>query len=93
MLGSLAMSRASVVIPVFNAAATISGAIVSALEQRFEGHIEAGNQVEVIVVKRRLDRRQCGNFARICDRIRVTDQPNRGAASTRNADAAVAHSE
>ena len=28
----------------------ISGAIVSALEQRFEGHIEAGNQVEVIAV-------------------------------------------
>jgi glycosyltransferase involved in cell wall biosynthesis len=91
MLGSLAMSRVSVVIPVFNAAASISGAIASVLEQRFDGDLEAGDEVEVIVVNDGSTDVSAEILRGFGERIRVIDQPNRGAAAARNAGAAAAH--
>jgi glycosyltransferase involved in cell wall biosynthesis len=101
--------RVSVVIPVFNGAATVERAIASALEQRFDGDFAASegdaaasdadadrtvaNQIEVIVV----NDGSTDATAEILDgfgaRIRVIDQANRGPAAARNAGAAVAQGE
>jgi len=87
MLGSLAMSRVSVVIPVFNGAATVGGAIESVLAQRFDG------AVEVIVVNDGSTDASAEILRGFGDRISVIDQPNRGAAAARNAGAAAGHGE
>ena len=81
------MPQVSVVIPVFNNARTVGHAIESVLAQRFDGEVEAivvddGSTDDSAEVLRAFDRR-----------IRVIDQPNRGAAAARNAGAAVAHGE
>ena len=91
MLGSLAMSRVSVVIPVFNNAATIGRAIASVLAQRFNGGTEAGEQAEVIVVNDGSTDDSAEVLRGFGDRIHVIEQPNRGAAAARNAGVAAAH--
>lgn len=91
------MTRVSVVIPVFNAAATISRAVTSVLAQRFEWDFaagdRAGDQVEVIVVNDGSTDASAEILRGFGDRIRVIDQPNRGAAAARNAGAAAAYGE
>jgi len=87
MLGWLAMTRVSVVIPVFNGAATISRAIASVLAQRFDG------EVEVIVVNDGSADSTAEILSGFGERIRVIDQPNRGPAAARNAGAAAARGE
>ncbi|HXR24223.1 MAG TPA: glycosyltransferase [Candidatus Binataceae bacterium] len=102
MLRWLAMVRVSVVIPVFNGAATVGRAIRSALAQRFDSDSAASsadadralaNQVEVIVVNDGSidETAEILNGFGAC--IRVIDQPNRGPAAARNAGAAVAQGE
>ncbi len=88
MLGSLAMARVSVVIPVFNNAATVGRAIASVLAQRFDN-----DQVEVIVVNDGSTDASAEVLRGFGDRIRVIDQPNRGAAAARNAGVTAAHGE
>jgi glycosyltransferase involved in cell wall biosynthesis len=88
MLGSLAMSRVSVVIPVFNGAATIGRAITSVLAQRFDG-----DRLEVIVVNDGSTDASAEVLRGFGDRIRVINQPNRGAAAARNVGAAAARGE
>jgi glycosyltransferase involved in cell wall biosynthesis len=91
------MMRVSVVIPVFNNAATISRAVRSALEQRFDLASETGggeiNQVEVIVVNDGSTDASAEILHGFGDRIRVIEQANRGPAAARNAGAAIAHGE
>jgi glycosyltransferase involved in cell wall biosynthesis len=87
MLGSLAMSRVSVVIPVFNSAATIERAVASVLAQRFDG------EVEVIVVNDGSTDGSAETLRGFGDRIRMIEQANRGAAAARNAGVAVAQGE
>ena len=97
MLRWLAMARTSVVIPVFNGAATIGRAITSVLAQRFDGESEtdglAANQVEVIVVNDGSTDATAEILSAFAARICVIDQANRGPAAARNAGAAVAHGE
>jgi glycosyltransferase involved in cell wall biosynthesis len=97
VLGSLAMSWVSVVIPVFNNAATISRAITSVLAQRFhengDGDTHTGAVVEVIVVNDGSTDASAEVLRSFGDRIRVIEQPNRGAAAARNAGVAAAHGE
>jgi glycosyltransferase involved in cell wall biosynthesis len=88
MLGSLAMSRVSIVIPVFNNAATIARAIASVLAQRFDG-----GKIEVIVVNDGSTDGSAEILRGFGDRVRVIDQPNRGAAAARNAGVAAAYGE
>jgi glycosyltransferase involved in cell wall biosynthesis len=88
MLGSLAMARVSVVIPVFNNGATVGRAIASVLTQRFDN-----DQVEVIVVNDGSTDASAEVLRGFGDRIRVIDQPNRGAAAARNAGVTAAHGE
>jgi glycosyltransferase involved in cell wall biosynthesis len=96
------MVRVSVVIPVFNGAATVGRAIASALAQRFDSdaaasHADANqalaNQVEVIVVNDGSTDATAEILTGFGARIRVIDQPNRGPAAARNAGAAAAHGE
>ena len=87
MLGSLAMSSVSVVIPVFNSAATIARAVASVLAQRF------GGKVEVIVVNDGSTDGSAEVLREFGDRIRIIEQANRGAAAARNAGVAVASGE
>jgi glycosyltransferase involved in cell wall biosynthesis len=79
--------KISVIIPVWNAAATVGAAIDSVLAQQFDG------ATELIVVD---DGSRDGTQAVLDgygDRVRVIRQPNRGAAAARNAGARVAHGE
>jgi glycosyltransferase involved in cell wall biosynthesis len=96
------MVRVSVVIPVFNGAATVGRAIASALAQRFDGDsaVSGGdanqalaNQVEVIVVNDGSTDATAEILTGFGARIRVIDQPNCGPAAARNAGAAAAHGE
>ncbi len=87
VLVSLAMSRVSVVIPVFNNAATLKHAVASVLEQRFD------DEVEVIVVNDGSTDGSGETLRGFGDRIRVIEQANRGAAAARNAGAALAQGE
>src|SRR5712675_84647 len=96
------MVRVSVVIPVFNGAATVARAITSALEQRLDGDSATSaadanqafaNQVEVIVANDGSTDATTEILNGFGKRIRVIDQPNRGPAAARNAGAAVAHGE
>jgi len=96
------MVRVSVVIPVFNGAATVGRAIASSLAQRFDSdaaatHADANqalaNQVEVIVVNDGSTDATAEILTGFGARIRVIDQPNRGPAAARNAGAAAAHGE
>src|SRR5579859_7632126 len=87
MLGSLAMSRVSVVIPVFNNAPTIERAVASVLAQCFDG------EVEVIVVNDGSTDGSTDILRGFGDRIHVIEQANRGAAAARNAGVAVATGE
>ncbi len=102
MLGCLAMVRVSVVIPVFNNAATVERAITSALGQSLVGDSAASstdvvqivaNQIEIIVV----NDGSTDTSAEILDgfgsRIQVINQANRGPAAARNAGAVVAQGE
>ncbi len=97
MLGSFAMTRVSVVIPVFNSAATIQRAVTSVFAQRFDGGGAASgfdaNEVEVVVVNDGSTDGSSETLRRFGDQIRVIDQPNRGAAAARNAGVAAAHGE
>lgn len=99
MLRCLAMVRVSVVIPVFNGAATVARAITSALAQRFDGDSESSgaddnrtvaSQVEVIVVNDGSTDATAKILEGFGGRIRVIDQANRGPAAARNAGVAVA---
>ncbi len=97
MLRWLAMARVSVVIPVFNNAATIGDAVASVLAQRL-GPDTAGLgpdavQLEIIVVNDGSTDASAEILRRFGGRIRVIDQPNRGPAAARNAGAASAQGE
>jgi glycosyltransferase involved in cell wall biosynthesis len=81
------MSRVSVVIPVFNGAATVGRAIESVLAQRFDG------EIQVIVVNDGSTDASAEVLRGFGERIRVIDQANRGAAAARNAGAAAARGE
>ena len=87
MLGWLAMPRVSVVIPVFNNAATVGRAIESALAQDFE------DTIEVIAVNDGSTDASGEILRGFGGRIRLIEQANRGAAAARNAGAAAATSE
>jgi glycosyltransferase involved in cell wall biosynthesis len=69
----------SVIIPVFNGAATVAAAIDSALAQKFAG------EFEVVVVNDGSTDTTAEVLARYGDRIRVVTQENRGLAAARNA--------
>jgi glycosyltransferase involved in cell wall biosynthesis len=88
------MVRVSVVIPVFNNAATIGRAVTSVLAQRFDREPEScgldASQFEVIVVNDGSTDASAEILRGFADRIRIIDQPNRGPAAARNAGAAVA---
>jgi glycosyltransferase involved in cell wall biosynthesis len=91
------MVRVSVVIPVFNNAATIGRAVTSAIAQRFSSDPESGslgaNDFEVIAVNDGSTDASLEILRAFGDRIRVIDQSNRGPAAARNAGAAVAQGE
>jgi glycosyltransferase involved in cell wall biosynthesis len=70
--------RVSVVIPVFNAEATIAETLQSVFAQRFEG------KVEVIVVNDGSTDGTRAVLEKFGDRICVIDQDNRGCAAARN---------
>ncbi|MFZ0890314.1 MAG: glycosyltransferase [Candidatus Binataceae bacterium] len=69
----------SVIIPVFNGAATVAAAIDSALAQKFDG------EFEVIVVNDGSTDSTAEVLRGYGDRIKVVTQENRGAAAARNA--------
>ena len=79
--------KVSVVIPVFNGAATIAETLESVFAQRFDG------RVEVIVVNDGSTDGTRAVLAKYGDRIRVIDQPNRGISAARNAAIAAATGE
>ncbi|MBI3760227.1 MAG: glycosyltransferase [Deltaproteobacteria bacterium] len=82
------MSRVSVVIPVFNNAATIRIAIASVFEQQFDP-----DEIELIVVNDGSTDNSSEILRSFGDRIRVIDQSNRGPAAARNTGVAAAHGE
>ena len=75
--------RVSTIVPAYNNEATVAQAIDSALAQDFDGH-------EVVVVDDGSTDGTAAVLARYRDRIRVVHQANAGAASARNAGAAIA---
>ncbi|MBF6559182.1 MAG: glycosyltransferase family 2 protein [Candidatus Binataceae bacterium] len=87
MLTSPTMARVSVIIPVFNGAATVGRAIASALAQSYDGSLE------VIAVNDGSTDATAEVLAGFGDRLRVIDQDNRGPAAARNAGALAAHGE
>jgi glycosyltransferase involved in cell wall biosynthesis len=78
--------RVSTIVPAYNSATTIVQAIESALTQDFDGH-------EVIVVDDGSTDDTVAALAGYGDRIRVIHQANAGAATARNAGAAIARGE
>jgi glycosyltransferase involved in cell wall biosynthesis len=76
------MTEVAVVIPVFNGAKTVSRAIDSALNQRFDGRFE------IVVVNDGSTDGTAEVLKQYQERIRVLDQANRGPAAARNAAAA-----
>jgi hypothetical protein len=80
------MSRVSVIIPAYDAAATITQAIDSALAQTLE-------DCEVIVVNDGSTDATAAILRRYADRITVIDQPNGGISKARNAALKVATGE
>src|SRR5437879_5592132 len=80
------MPQVSVVIPVFNGAATVQEAIDSALDQRF-------HDFEVIVVNDGCTDDTANVLDQFAGRIRLINQLNRGPACARNAAAKIAHGE
>ncbi len=80
------MPLVSTIIPVFNGETTIRRAVDSALAQDFEGQ-------EIIVVNDGSTDSTAEVLAKYADRVRVINKPNGGAASARNAGAAVSHGE
>jgi glycosyltransferase involved in cell wall biosynthesis len=72
-------TQVAVVIPVFNAADTVSRAIDSALSQAFDGHFE------IVVINDGSIDATAKVLKRYQGCIRVLDQPNRGPAVARNA--------
>src|SRR5208282_2790667 len=81
------MASVSVVIPVFNGAATIARAIESVLAQDYR------DEYEIIVSDDGSTDDTPSILARFQGRIRVTRQSNRGAAAARNAGVATCSSE
>ncbi len=81
------MARVSVVIPVYNGAATIGRAVASVLAQEYDGTIET------IVVDDGSTDATREILAGFRGRIRVIHQPNRGPAAARNAGARLATGE
>ncbi|MGH8012131.1 MAG: glycosyltransferase family 2 protein [Candidatus Binataceae bacterium] len=78
--------RVSIIIPVYNGAATVGAAIDSAFAQDFDGH-------EIIVVNDGSTDSTAEVIARYGARIHTIRQENRGPASARNAAAAIAGGE
>jgi glycosyltransferase involved in cell wall biosynthesis len=78
--------RVSIIVPAYNAAATIAGAIDSALAQQFEGF-------EVIVVNDGSTDATAHVLDGYRDRIRILQQPNCGSVAARNAAARAAGGE
>ena len=81
------MARVSIVIPVYNGAATVAHAVDSALGQRFDPGFD------VIVVDDGSTDATTATLAGFGDRIRVVTQGNRGPAAARNTGAAIARGE
>jgi glycosyltransferase involved in cell wall biosynthesis len=79
--------KVSVLIPVFNNAATIGAALESVFAQRFDGPIE------VIVVNDGSTDRTRAALDKFGDRIRVIDQARRGVSAARNVGIAAAAGE
>lgn len=81
------MTRAAVIVPVYNGEATVAQAIDSALAQRFDGgmRVVAVNDGSTDSTWRVLER--------YGSRITLVSQPNRGLAAARNAGAAVSDGE
>src|SRR6266478_4195467 len=81
------MARVSIVIPVYNGAATVAHAVDSALGQRFDPGFD------VIVVDDGSTDATAATLAGFGDRIRVMTQGNRGPAAARNSGVAIARGE
>jgi glycosyltransferase involved in cell wall biosynthesis len=77
--------RVTVVIPVYNGAATVAAAITSALEQRFSPDAP---EIEVVVVNDGSTDAIEAALTAFGTRIKIVSQENRGLAAARNAGAA-----
>ncbi|MGH7917394.1 MAG: glycosyltransferase family 2 protein [Candidatus Binataceae bacterium] len=80
------MTPVSVVIPVFNGAATVAEAITSALRQTY-------GPLELIVVNDGSTDATSAVVARYSDRLKLIEQPNAGIAAARNAGAKASRGE
>src|SRR6266404_4569528 len=78
------MPRVSVIIPIYNGAATIERALKSVFEQTF-------TDFEIVVVDDGSTDETPLVLARFADRIRIVRQPNRGLPGARNVAVAIAH--
>jgi glycosyltransferase involved in cell wall biosynthesis len=78
--------KVSIIIPVYNGAATVAGAVACALAQEFDGF-------EVIVIDDGSSDNTLSVLRQYSSCITVLSQPNRGAAAARNAGARAARGE